>query len=572
MRSLGPRQRASLIYHYAVLGKVNSLTALAETYGLDLTASCPDTRQNILHTGLVENWPEVVKLAIRYQQLFLEHDIFGRTPQNLLDTLTSDDPRKMIVALSILWGFRFSHSSSLPQTQPVSGPTGFDISGLDFTVRAFLFLFFSTCFSHFFFSFFLSFFQERRKTQKGVKRSAIEIPAEEAPKRPKVAKSKFVVETGSQNPPPQAPTLPVEGAPHKSKNNSDSDSNTEDEDGEGNDSDAEFSARAEPKRKYTKASKEKKQRKLSGDDDDDDDDGGDDDGEDDDGDDGDSPRQMGRGNLVWHQVSSERAVKPSLPPGFRPKLTQHFVNNPISLEASEYETLDKGWILEHFKKSVHHRRNSDLILYVRHKETGMLIITCLSLLMERLKRPQRYLAHLINKGFKRVKFAKKSADKEIAPLAPFFGTIPHFVVTRPEYESFCGSLKVFYNCECLSLLLLCSSSSILFVCSFFPFFVVNRKESDIEPVPQELKPVAGTKIIFPPPPTHVAGSRKYSFSPNHVVSTSTFTTATVPNPTTAPTVATATVTAMMTEPSVPSSASSHSAQKTVSTATISGTA
>ena len=134
MRSLGPRQRASLVHHYAVLGKVNSLTALAETYGVDVTASCPDTRQNILHTALVENWPEVVKLAIRYQQLFLEHDIFGRTPQNLLDTLTSEDPRKMIVALSILWGLRFSHSAP-PQTQPVSGPVGFDTSELDFAVR-----------------------------------------------------------------------------------------------------------------------------------------------------------------------------------------------------------------------------------------------------------------------------------------------------------------------------------------------------------------------------------------------------------------------------------------------------
>ena len=84
-------------------------------------------------------------------------------------------------------------------------------------------------------------------------------------------------------------------------------------------------------------------------------------------------------------------------------------------------------------------------MYVRHVKTGALVVVCLALLMQRLKRPQKYLRNLLDLGFKRAKFAKLSEDRGVPGLKMLFDTIPAFVKSRPEYEAFSGCFKVFFN-------------------------------------------------------------------------------------------------------------------------------
>jgi len=141
-------------------------------------------------------------------------------------------------------------------------------------------------------------------------------------------------------------------------------------------------------------------------------------------------------------------AKPTRPKGFDDRVTKFFEKNAVKFRLSEYEMLDKGWLLDHFVGSIRSRNNSDYVTYLRHHESGVLIVACASTRMERLKRPQIYLRHLErNCGFTREKFSPKSPAREIKALAPFFHTGSPFIGTRPEYESFSGAFKLYYSCK-----------------------------------------------------------------------------------------------------------------------------
>jgi len=470
VRKLQGPQRAKLVHSYAVLGKVGSLSALGDTYGVDIAAPCPETGQNILHVALVENWPEVVTLALRSPTLFEGKDRAGITPQVLLDSLPPEDPRKVVIALSILLGLRFS-LASLPQPQATSG---FDTSALDFALLHKRLLALSKRATH-----------EARKqlpfaptaitparqplfpspapssslsSLSSLSASSIgvpshsssssfaAVPAHPLPSHPAAAApaSQTIAPVGfepvvsrSQLQPPPVVLIENHAAKEGSQDGDDGGDEDEDEDededdGEGGDG----PARRGRKRKHPVDDENPAKRRTK-------------DGE----------------------LDLRRCVKPSLPDGFKQHLIQHFLCYPMRIDLAEFEPLDKEWILFHFKKSVSHRRNADLIVYLRHRTSGYLVVACLSLLMERLKRPQRYLAHLMDRGFRRAKFAKKSPDLAIPALAPFFASIPDWITSRPEFESFCGSLKVFY-------------------------LPPGKKGPD--EVPQEPRPVNQAEMLFPP--------------------------------------------------------------------------
>ena len=132
-------------------------------------------------------------------------------------------------------------------------------------------------------------------------------------------------------------------------------------------------------------------------------------------------------------------------PGFMARLKTHFRSHPMMISAGEFEVLDKTWLLAHFKKSVEYKRNVDNLIYLRHS-SGVLIVACMGMLMDRLKRPQKYLAHLVQTyGFKRARFTVESAEQRVDALRVFFESTPHFVQSRAEQESYTGCLKVFYS-------------------------------------------------------------------------------------------------------------------------------
>ena len=150
--------------------------------------------------------------------------------------------------------------------------------------------------------------------------------------------------------------------------------------------------------------------------------------------------------------------KPSCAPNFRENLAVFFSTCAFRFP-EEYEILDATWILSNFKKSIAQKNNSAYITYVRHIPTDTLVVACMSLLMDRLKRPQRHLSHLINQhGFSRVKFTKNSPHRDEPALKPFMDAIPSFVKERPEFESFSGHLKVYF----------CGGFPLLFIFIIYP--------------------------------------------------------------------------------------------------------
>ena len=88
---LTDKERSLLPVAFAVLDQIRSLYLLATEYKVDITASSQKTGENIMHVGIRENLPEVVRYALNFPPLLDKPDILGITPRKLLKLLPPDD-------------------------------------------------------------------------------------------------------------------------------------------------------------------------------------------------------------------------------------------------------------------------------------------------------------------------------------------------------------------------------------------------------------------------------------------------------------------------------------------------
>jgi len=91
INKLTEKERSLLPVAFAVLGQVRSLYLLSTQYKVDITASSQMTGENIMHVGIRENLPEVVRYALNFPRLLDKPDALGITPRQLLTLLPRDD-------------------------------------------------------------------------------------------------------------------------------------------------------------------------------------------------------------------------------------------------------------------------------------------------------------------------------------------------------------------------------------------------------------------------------------------------------------------------------------------------
>ena len=91
INKLTPDERSFLVHAYAILGQTESLRILATNYEVDITLSSPKTAKNILHVGIQENWPEIIRFGLCFPQLLDQRDVFGSTPRQLFKAMLRDD-------------------------------------------------------------------------------------------------------------------------------------------------------------------------------------------------------------------------------------------------------------------------------------------------------------------------------------------------------------------------------------------------------------------------------------------------------------------------------------------------
>jgi len=83
------KELALLIKYHGVLGNLSALKALEEQ-GVDLTATCPMTRQNLLHIAIMMDNTELLLFGLQFPQLLdLEHSK-GKTPRTQLETIAKN--------------------------------------------------------------------------------------------------------------------------------------------------------------------------------------------------------------------------------------------------------------------------------------------------------------------------------------------------------------------------------------------------------------------------------------------------------------------------------------------------
>ena len=104
INKLTDKERSLLPVAFAVLGQVRSLHLLSTQFKVDITASSQKTGENIMHVGIRENLPEVVRYALNFPRLLDTPDILGITPRQLLTLLPrGDDCLKPIQELELFF-------------------------------------------------------------------------------------------------------------------------------------------------------------------------------------------------------------------------------------------------------------------------------------------------------------------------------------------------------------------------------------------------------------------------------------------------------------------------------------
>ena len=91
INKLTDKERSLLPVAFAVLDQIRSLYLLATEYKVDITASSQKTGENIMHVGIRENFPGVVRYALNFPQLLDKPDSLGITSRLLLTLLPPDD-------------------------------------------------------------------------------------------------------------------------------------------------------------------------------------------------------------------------------------------------------------------------------------------------------------------------------------------------------------------------------------------------------------------------------------------------------------------------------------------------
>ena len=111
------KELALLIKYHGVLGNLTTLVALKEL-GVDLTASCPLTKQNLLHIAIMMDNSELLLFGLQYPQLLDQGHHRGVTPRTQLETIAKNSACNR--AFSALPGTdKFSHPP-LPCSPPLN--------------------------------------------------------------------------------------------------------------------------------------------------------------------------------------------------------------------------------------------------------------------------------------------------------------------------------------------------------------------------------------------------------------------------------------------------------------------
>lgn len=86
-----------LPFHFATLGHAHLLQLYSPL--IDLDARAPDTEESILHVGIRESWPEVVKFAAARPTLLNRGDYKGITAWDLIGSLPDNNMRQLMSSL-----------------------------------------------------------------------------------------------------------------------------------------------------------------------------------------------------------------------------------------------------------------------------------------------------------------------------------------------------------------------------------------------------------------------------------------------------------------------------------------
>jgi len=196
-------------------------------------------------------------------------------------------------------------------------------------------------------------------------------------------------------------------------------------------------------------------------------------------------------------------------------LSNFFNEVTYSFSTSEYELLDKSFVLGLFKKTINKYSNEDYVIYLRHRKTGMLVVACLCCRMVHLKRPSGCLLKLESEyKFKRLKFSFTN-EGDIHPALAQFRNV-FFATTRSEQDTILSYITVCYR----GMWRQPNTTDLLFTLLLTSISKTDGKTAPAS-IPQVPLSVIGETIEFPPSSSEnhrgTAGtetrSREYSLGP-----------------------------------------------------------
>jgi len=149
-------------------------------------------------------------------------------------------------------------------------------------------------------------------------------------------------------------------------------------------------------------------------------------------------------NTQPSQGLSRKHGKDTIPEGYGAALRDSLRRRPLIFDAEKYEFLNCRWLLEKFIKTIGLNRNTDLMAYVRHRETRTLLVVFVYALARRLKRPMTYLRPLIDSGFTQITFKPTGPCIYKTALSPLLAITEGFCKTRAQYETLASRILAFY--------------------------------------------------------------------------------------------------------------------------------